>query len=157
MIITLTGHKNSGKDNIAYSLAKNDAVEYVYPYTDRPVPKKMESERINENYHFVDKDELDLMMNVEDVLCATIVNGHRYVFFEKQIQYPYNVLIVDDYTLANLKENWKGKLYTVRVKSKNEVESERVGEYFYEHEFDEVFNYDSDDIDELEARISYVY
>ena len=157
MIITLTGHKNCGKDNIAYKLSKNSGVSYIHPYTDRPVPEYMEAEELDADYNFVSSEKLDKMMDHLDVVSVTLINGHRYVFFERQLTAPYNVMIVDDYALADIKDQWSGRLYSVRVKSKNEVESNRIGEYFYEHEFDEVFNYDSDDVDELEARISYVY
>ena len=101
------------------------------------------------------------MIQTEKVISITTIEHkgelHRYVFFESQLTAPYNVLIVDDYALVDFRSNWKGKLFTIRVKSKNQIESDRVGEYFYEHEFDEVFNYGIDDFDELEAKISDIF
>lgn len=162
-VVTLTGHKHSGKDYVAERLAMNSAVKYIKPYTDKGNRHLRENEIPEEygGYHFVTKEELDLMIQTEKVISITTIEHkgelHRYVFFESQLTAPYNVLIVDDYALVDFRSNWKGKLFTIRVKSKNQIESDRVGEYFYEHEFDEVFNYGIDDFDELEAKISDIF
>ena len=154
MIITLTGHKHCGKEYIAEKFGMNADARVVTPYTDKPVTSDVEQSSYFD-YHFVSRDKLDKMIENGSVLCSTIINGNRYVFFEWQLIVPYNVLIVDDYQLVDLQSNWKGKIYTIKVISKNQVESDRIGEYYYNHEFDEVFDYDMDSYDELEARISY--
>ena len=69
----------------------------------------------------------------------------------------FRIVEGDNFPWDDFRSNWKGKLFTIRVKSKNQIESDRVGEYFYEHEFDEVFNYGIDDFDELEAKISDIF
>ena len=63
------------------------------------------------------------------------------------------MVIVDDYGVVDIRDKWKGKLYTIRLVSDNEERSDRVGEYLYKHEFDLVFDVDHDDFNELEARI----
>lgn len=148
-IITLTGEINSGKYNVALDLAKNSNVSFIHPFTD--------NESAFEEYHIVSKDALDIMIEEEEVLTETIVKGYRYVFFKSQLVTGYNVLIVDDYSLVNLREHWKGKLYSIKVISEHQRESTRIGVYLYNHEFNEVYNYGKDDFDELEWRIMDVF
>lgn len=93
------------------------------------------------------------MIQNEELLSLTRVNSNRYAFFKNQLTASYNVLILDDYALVDVKDKWDGKIYTIKLKSKNQIESDRIGEYYYDHEFDEVFNTDDDDYDELESRI----
>ena len=66
---------------------------------------------------------------------------------------PYNVLITDDCGVLALQDKWDGELYTIFVTSKNQEPSERIGKCLEISEFDEVFDVDTDDIDELEAKI----
>lgn len=157
MIITLTGHKNSGKDIIAQKFDKNSGAEWIHPYTDAPEPSTEAYSKAYSTCHHTSRERLDKMIEFQTVLCCTNINGYRYVFFESQLKQPYSVMVIDDYALVDVRSRWKGKIYSIRVNSKNQTQSDRIGEYYYEHEFDEVFNYDSDDFDELEARISYVY
>ena len=158
MIITLTGHKNCGSDKIAERFAENSEAQWIQPYTDAPVPSiEPISQKHGDWYHYVSKERLDKMIEKQEVLCCTRIKGHRYVFFKAQLTAKYNVMIVDDYALIDVQDHYKGKIYTIKVKSNNQIESDRIGEYYYDHEFDEVFHYDYDSYDELEARISYGY
>ena len=93
------------------------------------------------------------MVRSEEVLYSVEIEGRDYVYFKFQMNAPYNVLITDDYGVIALQDNWDGELYTIFVTSKNQKPSKRVGEYLTPSEFDEVFDVDVDDIDELEARI----
>ncbi len=154
MILTLTGHKHSGKELIAENFAKNSDVAFLKPYTDRPLEKGEYPEE-HGGFHYVSKERLDKIMDHQKVLCCTRINGYRYVYLERQLTASYNVMILDDYALVDVKDRWKGRIYSVKVRSDDEVQSDRVGEYYYDHEFDEVFHYGKDDFDELEARISY--
>lgn len=154
MILTLTGHKNSGKEMIADNFTKNSNVAYITPYTDKPLDDG-EIPEAHGDFHYVSKEKLDKIIEHQKVICCTRINGYRYVFFEKQLTAPYNVMILDDYALVDVKSRWKGRIYSVKVRSENEIQSDRVGEYYFDHEFDEVFNYGVDDFDELEARVSY--
>lgn len=147
-IISLTGHKNSGKLSVEFDLAKNSAIEYVKPYTDRP-----SNEIWDDCYYFVSKGELDELICEKEVLYQTMVNGYRYVFFKDQLTADYNILILDDYGVAELQSKYRKYLYSVKVVSKKQRDSDRVGVYLYNHEFDEVFDYDTDDITDLEYRI----
>lgn len=153
-IITLTGAKNTNKELLAYKLSQNSDVGYIKPYTDREIPEDAEECDVN-NYNYVSKDRLDEMIEEDEVLCKTLVNGDRFVFFKSQLEHSYNVMIVDDYTLVDLQSNWKKELYSIKVKSNGEKPSNRIGTYLYDHEFDTVYNTDSDDYDELEWRIGY--
>ena len=152
-IVTITGHKHTKKDTIAKKLASNSDVEYVTPYTDKEIPKWIDSEKVDEHHH-VTAEELDEMIENEKVLSITKINDTRYVFFEFQFMYPYSVVIADDYAVVDIKKNWDGKIFTIRTVSRNEEQSERVGEYLFKHEFDAVFDYEYDDYDELEILIT---
>ena len=147
-IVSLTGHKNSGKVSVGLDLAKNSAVEFVKAYTDRP-----SNDMWIDCYHFVSPEKLDALIEERDVLYKSMVDGHRYVFFKDQLTAPYNVLILDDYGVADLQGKYSNYFYSVKVVSKNQKDSDRVGVYLYNHEFDEVFDYDTDEIEDLEARI----
>lgn len=149
-IVTLTGSKNCGKDVIAEKLSENSDVVYLKPYTDK---KPLSSAELIVGYNVVSKNELDQMIKDNEVLSITRVNGHRWVYFKFQLTEAYNIMIVDDYGVCDVRTNWNGDLYSVKVVSKNMQDSDRVGVYLYNHDFDEVFDYDSDDFDELEARI----
>ena len=150
-VITLTGYKNCGKYNLAMDLANNSDVAFIKPYTDREIPLDSIPEEFGD-YHYVSKDTLDMMMEDDEVLSSTIIDGNRYVFFKFQLTASYNVLIADDYAVVDIRSNWKNT-YSIKVYGKNQRDSDRVGVYLYDHEFDEIFHYGSDDYDELEWRI----
>ena len=150
-IITLTGHKNCGKELIARRLAYNSDIQYVRPYTDKKVTIRADEYDLGD-LNYVSKKKLDEMIEEEEVLSITTINGTRYVFFKSQLTEAYNVLIADDYAVMDIKGKWKN-IYTVKVYGHMQSDSDRVGEYLYDHEFDEVFNYDEDDLEMLEVRI----
>ena len=147
-IVSLTGHKNSKKTTVAFELAKNSAVEFVKAYTDKP-----SNDMWIDCYFYVSKDKLDELIEEREVLYKSMVDGYRYVFFKDQLTAPYNILILDDYGVADLQGKYSNYFYSIKVVSKNQVDSDRVGVYLYNHEFDEVFDYDNDEIEDLEARI----
>ena len=150
-IVTLTGYKNCGKYNLAMDLANNSDVAFIKPYTDREIPLDEIPEEYGE-FHYVSKDTLDIMMEDDEVISSTTINGNRYVFFKFQLTAPYNVLIADDYAVVDIRSNWKNT-YSIKVYGDNQKDSDRVGVYLYDHEFDEIFHYGSDDVDSLEWRI----
>jgi hypothetical protein len=156
-IVTLTGHKNTNKEFIAEKLAMNSDVEFVKPYTARDLPQGIEPSLAGVDFNIVLPTVLEDMMRDEKVLSITEINGHKYVFFEFQFRKPYSVIIADDYAVIHIKENWDGKLFTVRTVSDNEEKSERVDEFLYKHEFDYVFDLDKDDYEELEALVGDDY
>ena len=148
-IVTVTGHKNSGKGIVALKLASNDGAGFIKPYTDREIPPSMKGEPLYEElYNYVLPTVLDDMLREEQALSETIINGHRYVYFSFQMINAVNVLIADDYEVINIKETYP-RVYTVRVVSENEEQSDRVGEYLFQHEFDFVFDYDNDPVEML--------
>lgn len=142
-IIAINGAKNTKKEVMALRLANNSAVKYVRPY----------STKKSIHFEWVKKDVLKDMMDKEEPLCKTIIKGEIYCFFKSQFKEDYNVVIVDDYALVDLMSNWDDEIITVRLKSKDSESSERFGSYLYDHEFDIVFNIDTDDYFELEAMI----
>lgn len=146
-IVTITGHKNSGKVNVASKLCENSEVYFIKPYTD--------SEIVTGDFHFVSKNELDQKIKDDELLSCTTINGHRYCFFKSQLQVGFNVMIVDDYALVDVQNRWGGEIYSIKVWNDNQEDSDRVGVYLYNHEFDEVFHYGVDDIEDLEWRIGY--
>jgi len=150
-VVTLTGGKYAGQLTLAYKLGANSDAEFVKPYTDREVPIGVDPDTIGD-YHFVSKDVLDKMIDEEEVLCSTEINNARYVIFIKQLVNDYNILVVDDYQLLDVKRRWSN-LFTVKVHGRNEESSDRVDVCFRDDEFDEVFMFGVDDFDILEARI----
>lgn len=148
-IISLTGVGNRTYW-VAFKLGNNSDVAFIQPYTDKV---KLNSAEIEAGYHQVTKDTLDLLIESEEVLSSTMINGNRYVFFKFQLSEAYNVMIVDDYALVDLQSNYDGELYTVKVVTDENLKSQRIGVYLYDHEFDEVFDPKNDDYDEFEWRI----
>lgn len=156
-IVTVTGHKHTHKNTIAMRLAGNSDVEWVRPYTARELPKDIEPSALEGEYNVVLPSVLDDMMEKEKVLSVTTIGDNKYVFFEFQFRKNFSVVIVDDYAVVDIKQNWDGKVFTIRAVSDNEEQSDRVGEYLYKHEFDVVFDYTKDDFYELEHRIGESY
>ena len=151
-IVAIVGHKHTKKDWIASKLAENSDVQNIRPYVGLELPKGVEPDEFGD-YHIVLPQVHYDMLNTEDVLYNVEINSRNYTYFRFQMTAPYNVLITDDYGVMALKDNWDGELYTIYVTSKNQKPSKRVGEYLTPSEFDEVFDVDTGDIDELEARI----
>jgi len=147
-IVSLTGHKGSGKTKLAFDLCKNSAIGYVKAYTDAPCHIQW-----LDCFNYVSKEDLDALIEEREVLYSSMVNGHRYVFFKDQLTSAYNILILDDYGVADLSAEYSNHFYSVKVVSKNQKDSDRVGVYLFNHEFDEVFDIDNDEIEDLEARI----
>lgn len=153
-IISLTGHKHTYKDIIAFKLMNlNDDVVFVRPYTDWEVPSYEIPEETVGDFNFVLPTTLDKMMEEEKVLSVRKIDGHRFVFFEFQLTGKYNVLIVDDYQLLDIKDNWDGELYSVFTVSQKQQKSDRVEEYLYKHNYDEIFEYGVGDFDMFERRL----
>ena len=143
------------KDWIATKLAENSDVNYIKPYMGLELPNGYEFSDL-EDVHIVLPSVLEDMKREEKVLSLTTIEDKEYVFFDFQMLAQYNVIIVDDEGLKSLRENWDGNIFSIFVKSSNQKPSKRVGTIFAEHDFDMVFNVDLDDIDELEARLSWM-
>lgn len=150
-VVSLTG---VGGDTYwtGLKLSKNADVVFLQPYTDKA---KLSTAELETGYHQVSKERLDELIESEEVLSLTMIDGNRFVFFKCQLEEAYNIMIVDDYALVDLQNRYKGELYSVKVVTKENVKSKRVGVYLYDHEFDYVFDPELHDIDELEWRIGY--
>jgi len=154
-LITLTGHKHTKKDWIARKLAQNSDIEWITPFTDKKKDIGKSSEECG-GFHFISKERMDEMLKKEECICKVVINDNRYVYFKSQLTSDFIVLIVDDYGLTQLFESvGKDKLYTVKLKSKDQIKSDRVDSYLFDHEFDVVFDVDYDGVDELESHICY--
>ena len=150
-IITITGHKNCRKEFLVADLSKEDGVQYVKPYTNREVLPYLD-ETYKDMWNCIPTDELSDKAMFEKVLAKTEINGHLYMFFDSQMTAPVNIVFADDYAVASIKENWDN-VVTVRVVADDEIQSDRVGEYLYQHEFDYVFDYDKDNYQELKEKL----
>lgn len=139
-LITVTGHRNCGKERIVEDMTKYGNVNYIKPYTDRKLPENAEPIHL-ERFHYVLPTVMEDLLRDEMVLSETNINGHKYVFFEFQLKEGYNVMIADDYAVVNIIEILDD-VTTVRVFSENETQSDRVGEYLFKHEFDYLIDYD---------------
>lgn len=146
-LILINGAKNSKKEIVAMRLSKNSDCIWIKPYTDSKL-------LFDDNPH-LNKEQLSRKMEREVPLCETVVNNHRYVFFENQLNAEYVVLIGDDRILDYLKNNYSGDMITVKVHSKDEEYSAR--NLLPDKWFDIVFNVDTDDIDELEELVGDIY
>ena len=146
-LVVINGAKHSKKDIVAMKLAKNSDCVWIKPYTD--------SKFLFDDYPHLNEEQLTRKMEREVPLCESVVNGHRYVFFENQLNAEYVVMIGDDRIITYLKNNWDGDLLTVKVHSKDEEYSAR--NLLPDKDFDIVFNVDMDDIDELEELIGDIY
>ena len=151
-IVTLTGQIDSKRDWVARKLEKNSDVEYVFPYVGIDLPMSADLTAFHE-YHVVLPQELEIMMRHERVLYSTTINDTMYVFFEFQMKEPFSVVVVDDDGVFQLRENWDGEIYSIYVKSKSQKDGGRSGKLMKPQDFDEIFDADIGDLDELEARI----
>ena len=148
-IVALIG-VGTGVTFTADKLAENSDVAYLKPYTDK---LELSSAEKNWMYHQVSSEEMDELLECYPILSSTLIDGNRWVYFKFQLKEAYNVLVLDDYAFADLRSNWDGELYSVKVVTPENLRSNRIGVYMYDHEFDEVFDYKTDDFDELGARI----
>lgn len=148
-IITITGAKQTGKMELASKLSGNSDCVWVKPYTNSP-------NAYPDCYNVVNKETLSAMIDEEKPIFTTLIKGYRYVVFPSQLLAEYNVLIVDDYALIDVKDAWKNIIVTIKVHSEKEQKSERSGVYLYDHEFDIVFNTDTGNVYELEAEIEWL-
>lgn len=152
-IIALNSAKNGKKSAVAMELAKNSDVVYVRPYTDAPVPINQESYEQDEYIHLNVK-QLAHKMEREKVAVSIDVGDNRYVFFENQFIRGFVVLLLDDDSIKTVKSQYGEDVITVRVKSSTEEHSERSGN-LRDGFFDIVFDYDTDDVHNLEAMIEW--
>ena len=150
-IIALNSAKNGKADALASKLAANSDVVYVKPYTDTP-PKY----DLGEDYVHLNSKQLDYKMEREVVAVTCEIGEYRYVYFKNQFSSGFVVLILDDACIKVMKKEYGDELITIRVKSQSERQSERSGN-LRDGFFDIVFDYDVEDIDDLEWRISYEF
>ena len=152
-IIALNCAKNGKADVVAMRLASNSDVVYVKPYTDRDIPVNQEDWEQDDYIHLNSK-QLSDKIEREPVAVSCKVGDNHYVYFHNQFSSGFVVLLLDDNCLKVMKENYGDDVIAIRVKSDSEELSERSGN-LRDSFFDIVFNYDIEDIDELEWRISY--
>lgn len=150
-IIALNSAKNGKSDVVASKLASNSDVVYVKPYTDKPIPI---NEWDEDDYIHLNDKQLSDKMDSEVVAVSCDIGDTRYVYFENQFSSGFVVLILDDGCIKTIKEQYGDDVITVRVKSNTEEPSSRMGNLRNSF-FDIVFDYDIEDIDSLEWRISY--
>lgn len=142
-IVTLTGAKYSKKDIVALKLEKNSSVEFVRPY----------STKKSIDFNWVSKKALLKMLETEEVLLTQYLNGEVYCYFRKQFTADYCVVVVDDFSLIQLKKAWDGDIVTVKVLNDKSVKSDRVDVFLEDSDFDIIFDVNLDDIHMLEAQI----
>ena len=143
-IITVTGKKGSNKYEIAMNFSKNENVSFISPVTD--------DKRVNRiDFHYMSRDKLSDKINDEPPLQTTVIRGWRYCHFASQLDNDFNVLIVDDFAVQEVKENWAGKIVTVYVEGG--VATERTGMALSSEWFDYIV-YDGMDLDYLIEQIA---
>lgn len=148
-IVALNNARNGKADRVASKLASNSDVVYVKPYTDKP-PKL----DFGEDYIHLNDKQLSDKMEREIVAVTCEVGKYRYTYFENQFTNGFVVLILDDDCIKTLKKKYGDDVITIRVKSKDEEVSSRMGN-LRDGFFDFVFDYDVEDVDDLEWRVSY--
>lgn len=152
-IVALNCAKNGKADEVAIKLASNSDAVYVRPYTDRDVPVNQEDWNQDDYIHLNSK-QLSDKMERENVAVSCKVGDNHYVYFHNQFASGFVVLILDDACIKVMKDMYQEDLVSVRVKSSSEELSERSGN-LRDGFFDVIFDYDTEDIDDLEWRISY--
>ena len=148
-LIAISGPKYSKKDTLAMKLSQNSDCIWIKPYSDRPV--RVNSDDTEDRFIKLNGIQLNTKINKEMPLAITEINGHKYVFFENQLNAEYVVLTGDDRIISYLKDNWDGELVTIKCHSNIEQSSEICT--LDDDEFDIVFNVDTDDYDFLECQI----
>lgn len=116
-IITVTGKKGSKKYEVAEKFGRNTNVSFIKPVTDDKTVNRVD-------FRYMERDRLSEKIEDEKPLQTTIIRGWRYCHFGSQLDNDFNVLIVDDFAVQEVKENWD-KVVTVYVEGG--VSSERVG------------------------------
>lgn len=152
ILIAISGAKNSKKNLLAMKLAGNSDCKWVRPYTNKQVPVNQKDWEMDEYIHLNDK-QLEHKKSRDKVLLTIDINGSEYVYFEYQMNSEYVVIVGDDRVISYFKDNWDGKLITVKCHSNSEKYSER--NLLNDSEFDIVYNYDTGDYDDFEAKIVY--
>ena len=148
-LIVISGAKYCKKDTLAMKLSQNSDCIWIKPYSDRPV--RINSDDTEDRFIRLNGRQLDDKINKEVPLAITEINGHRYVFFENQLNADYVVLTGDDRIVQYLKGNWDGELVTVKCHSN--IEQPSKISILDDDEFDIVFDVDNDDYDFLECQI----
>lgn len=151
-LICITGAKNSKKHLLAMSLANNSDCIWIKPYTDK---KFSRDNPLDDMYIPMNSQQLTHKMEREVPLVVVELEEVRYVFFENQLNADFVVLIGDDRVASYLRNEWDGELITVKCHSDSEEFSER--NKMLDKEFDIVFNYDNDDVDDLILEIGGFY
>lgn len=146
-LIVISGGKHSKKDLLATRLASNSDCIWIPPFSNKKLPINVDEDR----FISISDNQLSEMTTRENVIAETVVNGSRYVFFEKQLDADYVVIVGDDRIIFALENNFDGDMVTIRCHSNNEIGSPRF--LLDDKEFDYVFNYDVDDYDTLEGMI----
>ena len=153
-IVTLTGHKYVQKDLIAHKLSmQDDNIEWIRPYVGIDLPSELTIE-LESHFNVVLPRVLERMMAEEKVLYSETIDDRTYVYFEFQMVNDINVLVVKDEGVLAIKENWSGETYSVFLSSEKQEKSEGVEELMSIWDFDNAFDVDEDDIDDLVVSIS---
>ena len=105
-VLTLTGYKNCGKYNLAMDLAKNSDIEFIKPYTDKEIPLDDLPEKFGD-FHYVSKDTLDMMIEDDEVLSSTMINGDLGYVAENSVPKGIEVTNAKGQTIAMAKEALK--------------------------------------------------
>ena len=144
-IITLTGLKQSKKTKLAELWSKNENVSYIQPYT-----TNRDSEHL-----YIDKDKMYVKLGSEPPLHATMIDGEYYCHFKSQLNNDFNILIVDDYALKDIRENFDGRIISVWVDDPKGEASERVGHYYTKEDYEYIYNVGLDSPDEFLESLAF--
>ena len=146
-IIALSGLKQSGKVKLCELWDQNANVSYIKPFTDNP-------KRRFDGYSFLPTKDLHKKMDEESILCSSMVKDFDYIYFQSQLINDYNLLIVDDYALKELKEIYP-KIITVWVENPKAEDSGRVGVIYRKSDYDYIYNYGLDEPEEFLEQIAF--
>lgn len=144
-IITLTGLKQSGKEKLAELWDNNENVSYIQPFT-----TNRDSEHL-----YLSKENMLVKMSEEPYLTCTMINGEYYCHFKSQLCNDFNILIVDDYALKDIKDNFDGRVITIWVDNTKGEASERVGHYYTKSDYEYVYNVGLDDPNSFLEQVAF--
>ena len=144
-IITISGHKNSEKVKLAEKWDRNENVSLINPVTTKE----------RDDFIHLTPYELESKIEEERPLLSTIIDAETYCYFPSQLKNDWNIFILDDLCLKDLKDNFDGKIVTVWVKDPKAEKSMRTGLIYRESDYDYVFNVGMDDPDEFLEQLAF--
>ena len=143
-LIVITGDKNSGKDYLASKLSENSDIKFIKPYSDKMSNHTTYDEVYDCSFIPINDKKLNVKMECEIPLFERVIGNNRYVVFQNQLNAEYALLILDKYTLDQVRRDYDFSIFSIYCTQ---------GTCDNPQDYDVVFNPRVDDIDFLEVKL----